>query len=318
VTRGRGAPPPGAAGRPGAEPEWREYVVRPYEDGRTVASILTDALGLKAKDAERAVRSRGVRLNRRPAGLADVVRHADTVALRIGEPTHASGLEPLALALDIVHADDAVLVINKPAYLLVHPTQPGQGHTLVNALVHHYQEQGIESTIHPVHRLDRDTSGLLLVARTPAAHRRLSAQLGARTLKREYLAIVSGVVQSEAGVIDAPIGPHPTQSVLRAVRSDGEPARTHYRVVERYPDAALVALELETGRTHQIRVHMTHLGHPLIGDRRYGRRGGKRLGRQALHAARISFEHPASGVRVSFDAELPADMQALREELRRR
>jgi 23S rRNA pseudouridine1911/1915/1917 synthase len=297
-------------------PEWREHIVRQYEVGWSVEQILARSLLLPAREVRQLGRTRSVRLNRRPASLVETVQLADTVAVRVGEAPHVSGLEPTPMALQIVHQDDAVLVLDKPPFVMVHPTEPGQVHTLVNGIAHHYREQGIAGKIHPVHRLDRDTSGLVLIARTPAAHRHLSAQLTTRSLKREYLALVSGELRDDHGTIDAPIGRNPTQPILRAIRADGESARTHYHVLERYPDAALVRLELETGRTHQIRVHMAHLGHPLLGDRQYGRRAGKRIGRQALHAARMSFVHPASEQRVSFEAPLPPDMERLREELR--
>jgi 23S rRNA pseudouridine1911/1915/1917 synthase len=298
-----------------ADGEWREHSVRPYEQGRTVEEVLSRSLLLPPREIQRLGRTRGVRVNRAPASLSDVVRHTDTVTVRVGEGP-ASGIEPTPMPLAIVHEDDYVLVIDKPPFLLVHPTEPGQSHTLVNGIAHHYAEQGIGARIHPVHRLDRNTSGLVLIAKTPEAHRRLGAQLTTRSLKREYLALVTGEVRDAAGTIDAPIARHPTQPVLRAVRHDGEHARTHFRVLERFADATLVGLELETGRTHQIRVHMAHLNHPLLGDRQYGRRAQKRIGRQALHAARISFVHPGSGEGVQFEAPLPDDMERLREELR--
>jgi 23S rRNA pseudouridine1911/1915/1917 synthase len=295
---------------------WREHTVRPYEDGRTVEEILARSLLLPPREVQRLGRTRGVRLNRARASLSDTVRHTDVVAVRIGEAP-ASGIEATPMPLAIVHEDDHVLVLDKPPFLLVHPTEPGQCHTLVNGIAHYYREQGITARIHPVHRLDRDTSGLVLIAKTPEAHRQLSAQLTTRALKREYVALVSGEIRDDAGTVDAPIARHPTQPVLRAVRHDGEGARTHFRVLERFSDATLVGLELETGRTHQIRVHMAHLGHPLLGDRQCGRRGGKRIGRQALHAVRISFVHPGHGERVGFEAPLPDDIERLRAELRR-
>jgi 23S rRNA pseudouridine1911/1915/1917 synthase len=295
---------------------WREHTVRPYEDGRTVEEILARSLLLPPREVQRLGRTRGVRLNRARASLTDRVQYTDVVTVRIGEGP-ASGIEPTPMPLAILHEDDHVLVIDKPPFLLVHPTEPGQFHTLVNGIAHYYREQGIGARIHPVHRLDRDTSGLVLIAKTPEAHKHLGAQLTSRALRREYVALVSGVVRDDAGKIDVPIARHPTQPVLRAVRHDGESARTHFRVVERFPDATTVGLELETGRTHQIRVHLAHLGHPLLGDRQYGRRGGKRIGRQALHAVRISFVHPGHGERVGFEAPLPDDIERLRAELRR-
>jgi 23S rRNA pseudouridine1911/1915/1917 synthase len=293
-----------------------EHTVRLYEDGRTVEDILERSLLLPRREIQRLARGRSIRVTRRPAALADTVAHADVVTVLPGE-THQSGIQPFAMELRVVHEDGHVLVIDKPPFLLVHPTEPGQAHTLVNAIAHRYRQQRIDARIHPVHRLDRDTSGLVLVARTPEAHRHLGRQLTTRELKREYLAVVDGEVPEASGTIDAPIGRQPTQPVLRTVRPDGEPARTHFRVVERFAGATVVALDLDTGRTHQIRVHMAHLGFPLLGDRQYGRRGQKRIGRQALHAVRIGFGHPGTGERVVYEAPLPDDMERLCAALRR-
>jgi 23S rRNA pseudouridine1911/1915/1917 synthase len=289
--------------------------VRQYDDGRRIDEVLTRSLALDRQALRRLDRTRALRLNRRPATLRERVRVGDVVAWSLAE-TEYVGLDAVEMPLDIRLEDDWLLVVNKAPYLLVHPTVPEQRHTLVNGLTHHFQRQGRHVKVHPVHRLDRDTSGLVLIARTPEAHARLSRQLGSRALKREYRAVVHGEVRDEHGTMDAPIGPHPAQKPLRAVRPDGDAARTHYRVLERLTGATLLALELESGRTHQIRVHMAHLGHPLLGDRQYGRRGLTRIGRQALHAARLRFDHPATGVEVQVEAALPADVRALLATLR--
>jgi len=301
---------------PDAGAEWTEHSVRPYEDGWTVEQVLTRSLMLDRRELQRLHRERGVRVNRAPAALTRRVAHTDVVAVRRGGEPEPSGIDATPVEFGIVHEDDHVLVVDKPPYLLVHPKEPGQRHTLVNGISHHYREHGIDARIHPVHRLDRDTSGLLLIAKTPDAHRFLGEQLISRALKREYIAVVSGEPRDDRGTVDAPIGRHPTQPVLRAVRPDGEDARTHFHVIERLNAAAAVGLELETGRTHQIRVHMAYLGHPLLGDRQYGRRGQKRIGRQALHAARISFVHPGTRERVAFDARVPDDIRRLIADLR--
>jgi 23S rRNA pseudouridine1911/1915/1917 synthase len=227
-----------------------------------------------------------------------------------------SDVEPVPVALDVAFEDTALLVVNKPAGILVHPVTAGATDTLANGIAHHFAAQGLETKIHLVHRLDRDTSGLVLVAKDAAVHARLDRQLRARTLRRGYLALVDGVMEEDEGTIDAPIGRDPGDPPLRAVRSDGAPARTRFRVVERYPAASLVALELETGRTHQVRVHLAHRGHPVLGDRWYGRRGLDLIARQALHAARLSLTHPLTREPLAFEAPPPADMAQLRERLR--
>jgi 23S rRNA pseudouridine1911/1915/1917 synthase len=303
---------------PGGTPEWREHSVRPYEDGWTVEAVLTDSLLLPRREVLRLTRDRALRLNRRSATLRDVVRHADTLRLRTGASPTASGLEPAEIDLRVVHEDDAVLLLDKPPFLRVHPSEPGQRHTLVNGVAAYYARRGAATRIHLVHRLDRDTSGLILLAKTSDAHRRLAEQLERRGLRRTYIAVASGEIAEERGIIDAPIGINPTQRVLRAVRADGEPARTGFRVLRRLSSATLVELELETGRTHQIRVHLAHLGHPLVGDRQYGRRGNRLIGRQALHAARLRFGHPTTDAPSDYEAPLPDDMRSLIETLDRR
>lgn len=276
--------------------------------------ILTGVLGVSRRQIQKLTRSDGIRLNGRPPFLKRPVRAGDIVAARIAAAEEGS-LAPEEMPLDVVHEDADVLVVNKPAGMLVHPVLPDQHGTLAHGIAHHFAEQGLQARVRPVHRLDRDTSGLLVFAKTAHAHRLLDRQIQQNELEREYLALVSGVIAEERGVIDAPIARDPAEPRLRAVLPGGAPARTRFEVVERYADATLVWLKLETGRTHQIRVHLTHLGHPLLGDRQYGRVGLDRIGRQALHAARLAFRHPTTDQLLEFEATLPADMAALRERL---
>lgn len=243
--------------------------------------------------------------------------------------------EPENIPLDIVYEDEDLLVINKPAGLVVHPGAGNWSGTLVNALLHHCGEtlSGIGGVVRPgiVHRLDKETSGLMVVAKNDAAHQGLSAQLADRTLSREYLALVLHVPMPARGRVDQPIGRHGSHRLKMAVTKNGREAATNYKVVENYKGAcALVECALESGRTHQIRVHMSHLGHPLVGDALYGpqptalRAALKKAGyepetieqvmefpRQALHAARISFVHPATEEEMGFEAELPEDISKL-------
>jgi len=223
------------------------------------------------------------------------------------------------IALDVVHEDEAVLVIDKPAGLVVHPGSGNWQGTLLNALLHHSPQLAAVPRAGIVHRLDKGTSGLLVVAKTLRAQTDLVRQLQARTVKREYLAVVQGVVRSD-GEIAAPVGRDPRNRVRMAVVSGGRPALTRYKVARRFADASLLECSLATGRTHQIRVHMQSLGHPLLGDPTYrGKRRGKsqavQLRRQALHAVRLEFSHPVSGARRRFTAPLPEDFQALLDSL---
>jgi 23S rRNA pseudouridine1911/1915/1917 synthase len=296
-------------------PSGTEHRVRSYESGWSVEKVLSRSLDFPAREIERLAKQRAIRVNRGTASLSDRVEVGDLVTIR-PDSVDGSGIEPADIPLVIVHEDADLLVIDKPPYLVVHPARPDQRHTLVNAIAHHYLETGVDARVHPVHRLDQNTSGLVLVAKSPDAHTRLGDQLQRRELRREYLAFAWGVIEAEAGAVDLPIGPHPTQSVLRAVRTDGDPAVTRFSVVERFPAATLMRLDLETGRTHQIRVHMAHLGHPLLGDRQYGRRGLKLVRRQALHAFRLSFRHPRANQPLVFEAPLPVDLESLRLTLR--
>jgi 23S rRNA pseudouridine1911/1915/1917 synthase len=236
--------------------------------------------------------------------------------------TAATRDAPEDIALEVVFEDGAVIVINKPVGLVVHPGNGVACGTLLNALLFHYPELQHVPRAGIVHRLDKDTSGLLVVARTLEAQTDLVRQLQARTVKRVYLAVVLGQ-PSECGVVDAPIGRHPVHRTRMAVVEGGREARTRYQVVERFAGAALVECQLETGRTHQIRVHLSHLGHPLVGDSTYRR---KRIGvplidafpRQALHARQLGLLHPQSRQLSTWQVDMPADMVALVAGLRGR
>jgi 23S rRNA pseudouridine1911/1915/1917 synthase len=227
------------------------------------------------------------------------------------------------MPLAVVYQDRALLVIDKPAGLVVHPGAGNAAHTLQNALLALDPKLALVPRAGLVHRLDKDTSGLLVVARTPEAHTALVAALAARAVTREYLAICSGVMTG-GGTIDEPIGRHRTQRTRMAVRADGRPSVTHYRVVRRFAAHTLVRVQLESGRTHQIRVHLAHAGFPVVGDPVYG--GRRRLPpgcppaltaalnafpRQALHAASLKLAHPLSGKPMAWEAPLPPDMQSL-------
>lgn len=244
-------------------------------------------------------------------------------------PAVAAEPEPQDIPLDIVFEDSEMLVIDKPAGLVVHPGAGNPDRTLVNALLAHCGDQlsGIGGVRRPgiVHRLDKDTSGLMVVAKTDRAHAALAAQLQARTLKRVYNAVVWGRPTPSAGRIEGNIGRDPRDRQRMAMLAGGgRPAVTHYRVLQPLKDATLVECRLETGRTHQIRVHMAHLGHPLVGDPLYGARRlpktapaeARQFPRQALHAAQISFVHPLTGGTMSFASHLPDDLTALIDALR--
>ncbi len=231
--------------------------------------------------------------------------------------------EAQRIQLDVVYQDEDLLVINKPVGLVVHPAAGHHDGTLQNALL--YLDPGLEQVPRAgiVHRLDKDTSGLLVVARNLKSHKQLVEQLQARTVSREYHAIVNGVMTA-GGTVEEPIGRHPRDRKRMAVREDGKQAISHYRVIERYRGHSHIKVNLETGRTHQIRVHMAHIHYPLVGDTVYGGRlkipkgasealkeALRTFHRQALHAARLGLEHPATGDYLEWQVDLPEDMQQL-------
>ena len=232
----------------------------------------------------------------------------------VARPADAA-FRPEAIALAVVFEDEDLLVIDKPAGLVVHPGSGNWAGTLLNALLHHAPATRELPRAGIVHRLDKDTSGLLVVAKNERAQADLVRQLQARSVKRAYLALVRGRIEGP-GTVDAPIGRHPVQRTKMAVVEGGKPAVTHYRVREAFERHTLLECDLETGRTHQIRVHLASLGHPLEGDPVYAGRGPKRLARQALHAWKLAFRHPRTGETLRFLSPVPADLQALLEELR--
>jgi 23S rRNA pseudouridine1911/1915/1917 synthase len=263
-----------------------------------------------------------VRVDGRAPRVRDKVVGGEQV--RIEARLEASqGVSPERLPLDVVYQDRALIVINKPAGIVVHPGAGNPAHTLQNALLGFDAELARVPRAGLVHRLDRDTSGLLVVARTVEAHARLVAALAAREIERRYLALCVGAMTG-GGTVDEPIGRHRTARTRMAVRSDGRTAVTHLRVERRFRAHTLVEARLETGRTHQIRVHLAHIGHPLVGDPLYGGRRQLPAGtsaalaaelasfkRQALHAARLKLVHPATKRTMAWEAPLPQDMAQL-------
>jgi 23S rRNA pseudouridine1911/1915/1917 synthase len=295
-------------------------------DGERLDRVLCLIWDLPRSEASELIASGAVRLGGRPVATRArrVVGGQELeVALRAPEAPGALAGEAGGEDLALVHVDDQVIVVDKPAGLVVHPGAGQATGTLVQALLGRFPElAGVGSGDRPgiVHRLDKGTSGLLAVARTPAAYGSLVAQLGARSVDRRYLALVSGTVDTDAGVVDAPVGRRSGDRTRMAVVADGRPARTHYRVLSRYTEpaeATLVECRLETGRTHQVRVHLAAIGHPVVGDARYG---GARLTlpaeRPFLHAAHLAFDHPTTGERCRFESPLPADLEAVLVPLR--
>jgi 23S rRNA pseudouridine1911/1915/1917 synthase len=308
-------------------PETYTLAVAMSEAGARLDKYLASQLpALSRTQLQRLVQQGHVRLSHGHATASYRVQGGEVITLSVPPPHPA---RPVAeeMPLQIVYEDDSILVINKPPGLVVHPAPGHPQGTLVNAILFHCQTlSGVGGEMRPgiVHRLDKDTSGLLLVAKHDGSHRHLAAQLKTRQLRRGYVALVRGTMPVSQGTIDAAIGRHPQQrQKMAVVRRGGRAARTHYEVLEAWGPLSLLRLSLETGRTHQIRVHLAHVGHAVLGDTVY--RAGtwhlpgrprleqevRAFARQALHAEHVCFQHPDSGQWLEFTAPLPADMATL-------
>jgi 23S rRNA pseudouridine1911/1915/1917 synthase len=324
------------------EPEEREYVVPAELDGQRLDQAVTQlASDLSRAAAQRLIGDGLCLLNDRVPKRADRVTEGDRISLTIlpPEPTDVAAEE---IPLDVAYEDRDLIVINKPSGMVVHPAAGNPRGTLVNALLAHCRDlSGIGGELRPgiVHRLDKETSGLLVAAKSDAAHRGLAKQIAGRSAKRTYWALVWGEPSPGEGRVSAPIARHPRQRQMMAVVPGGREATTHYRVLETFRvdsergkqarTVSLVELDLETGRTHQIRVHLSHIGHPVLGDPVYGKQRSlpqsaspelqlalEGLQGQALHARKLRFVHPVTGQPMVFEAEPPEDFVRVLEALR--
>lgn len=286
-----------------------EYQISSGEEGRKLGDFLREKgysrqLLRQLKETEN-----GLLRNGQPTFMTIALKNGDRIRVRLLEKAEGSeAIMPAPLPFEIVYEDEDLLVINKPADMPIHPSFQNHGNTLADALTWHYQQQGKEFVYRCINRLDRDTTGLLIVARHQLSASILSDMVRKREIHREYLAIVEGI-PPEKGTISAPIGRKEGSAILREVNFEtGEPARTHFTRLETRNGLSLVSLKLETGRTHQIRVHMAYIGCPLIGDYLYYP-DHTRINRQALHSYRLSFLQPITGKALSFTAPLPEDME---------
>ena len=307
------------------------YEVTPEAKGVRADVFAAGVTGLSRSAVARLMEEGHITLAGKPLTKNSKLTAGDVLTVDLPEPEPTEAL-PEDIPLDIVYEDGDIVVVNKSVGMVVHPAAGNPNGTLVNALLFHCGDSlsGIGGVVRPgiVHRIDKDTSGLLVVAKNDAAHLSLSEQLKTHTVSRVYEAIVLGNLKSDSGTIDAPIGRHPTDrkkmAVLRGVGVHAREAVTHYTVIERFGKMTHVRCELETGRTHQIRVHMSSIGHPLLGDGVYG--GGNTrfeaehralITGQCLHAGRLRLIHPATGQHMSFEAPMPEEMQKLLDILRR-
>lgn len=291
------------------------YRVPPEDEGRVLKSVLQGRLGLSRKLLSRVkLTEKGVTVNGERVYINVRVKAGDVVEIRM-EEEDSDDIMPQPIPVNVIYEDDHLLIVNKPAGMIVHPTTGHWSNTLANGVVHMWRERGLKIRFRPIHRLDRETSGVLAIAKTPYVHQNVSTQMQEGTVGKEYMAIVHGNMEQEEGTVNEPIDRDPASPHYRIVTPTGYPSITHYRVLEQLCGAALLSVRLETGRTHQIRVHMSYLGHPLIGDGMYGKeeygQDEPAIARHALHAARLSFVHPVLQERMVFEAALPEDMRHL-------
>jgi 23S rRNA pseudouridine1911/1915/1917 synthase len=292
-------------------------IIDEEEQGTRVDRLVTDELEESRSVVQQWVKEGWITVNGGRVKNNYKLQAGDRIDVTIPEDNHEE-MTPEEMDLDVRYEDDDVVVIYKPRGMVVHPAPGHARGTLMNGLLHRYPlwQHHPEARAGLIHRLDKDTSGLLIAAKHPEAYEQLSAQMKERKIERKYKAIVHGEVPHETGKIDMPIGrdPHDRQK-MAAVRENSKPAVTHFQVLQWWHKYTFVECELETGRMHQIRVHFAEIGHPVAADPKYGRRKTLSLPGQALHAYRLRFEHPVSGEWVEVEAELPEEMQAAIDEL---
>ena len=300
-------------------------VAREHEGTRLDAYLASQIEGWSRARLQHLIADEEVLVNGKPAKPSYKLHSSDEIEVELVD-SPATTFVPENIPLDIIYEDAALIVVNKPAGLVVHPAAGNQSGTLANALAYHFENLStIGGTVRPgiVHRIDKDTSGLLVVAKTELAHENLADQFRARTVFKSYLALVHGVVERDTGRIDQPLARDPRNRTRMAIVRGGRSALTFYRVQHRYDRFTLLGVEIKTGRTHQVRVHLASVKHPVVGDEVYG--GGRdntvrdpkirveirKLGRHFLHAAELGFRHPISGAELRFKAPLPADLEHL-------
>ncbi len=293
----------------------------PEQAGQRLDAFLAQALPeLTRSAAQRLIAEGLVTVDGKAPAKSLKLSGGETVAVTVPEPEEAQAL-PEDIPLDVVYEDDDVIVVNKPVGMVVHPAPGHSGGTLVNALLHHCGDSlsGIGGELRPgiVHRIDRDTSGLIIAAKNDFAHQALSAQLQDHSLCRTYEAVVIGNLREDSGTVNAPIDRNPKDRKKMAVVPGGRPAVTHWQVLERFPGYTYVRCRLETGRTHQIRVHMAYIGHPLYGDTVYGaKKAAPGMTGQCLHAVGLTFRHPRTGETVELSCPLNEEFTAFLRKLK--
>lgn len=291
-----------------------EYVITSEYDGENVTTVLKQHFKMSTsliKDLKKY--EDGLRLNGAHIRTVDTVKTGDVLTVTLRDSA-SENIIPKNISLDIVYEDEDILVLNKPPHMPTHPSMGNYENSLANGVMYYFQSKGEDRVFRAVNRLDKDTSGLMAVAKNAYIHARPGEEIQTKELGRRYKCIVCGDIDSD-GTVDAPIRRADGSVINRIVAPDGQRAVTHYKVIERYGEYTLLEMELETGRTHQIRVHMAHIGHPLVGDWLYGTEDHDLALRQMLHSCYLRFIHPVSGREMEFNNEMAQDMSDFIEKI---
>ena len=284
------------------------------DENLTLKEVLLDKLNFSVRSLSKMKRYKTVKVNNKYIKPSDKINKGDLIEVKIEEDM--ADFKPQDLELPILYDDFDIIMVNKPPFMVVHPTKSHYENTIANGVTHYIMEKNEKVKVRFVNRLDMNTSGLVIVAKNPYAQFVLSSDMKEDNVEKMYIAVVKGVVKEDSGTINEPIYRPTDDSVKRVVHEDGQPSVTHFEVVERLKDATVLKLKLETGRTHQIRVHLNHIGHGIIGDELYGHVDETLINRQALHAFSLKFKQPRTREDLEFKAPLPKDMEELIEKLK--
>jgi 23S rRNA pseudouridine1911/1915/1917 synthase len=291
-----------------------KYVVEQNILDIKVFDYLTENKKLSGRFTKSAGLEHRILVNGKKANLKYRLKSGDNIEI-IVKKDETQDILPEDLNIEIAYEDDDIIVVNKPAFMLVHPTPNNPNGTLSNGVMYHFKKTNRNCIVRLVSRLDRDTSGLILIAKNSYSHMSFAKAMEENKITKSYLAVVHGILEPQEGTINLPIGKCADNPIKRCFRRDGQKSITHYKTIEIYSNASLVELRLETGRTHQIRVHLSHLGHPIFGDSLYGKEENEFINRQALHAYKLVFPHPRSGETIELESQLPEDIKKLIKKL---
>lgn len=292
-----------------------EFTAKESDNAKKLRDYLRHSAKLSGRLIKGAAMDGRIKVNNNITRLNYVLKCGDVISLDISKE-ETQNIEPEDISIDVVYEDIDVIVVNKNPGMVVHPTKRYPCHTLANALLYYFEKTNQNSIVRLVSRLDMDTSGLILVAKNQFSHMALARDMHSQDFQKNYLAIVHGHCEDKSGTIDLPIYRQTGDDIRRIVDDRGQQSVTYYNIIESCKGGEVVELTLETGRTHQIRVHMSHIGHPLFGDSLYGEREDEYIERQALHAYKLSFPHPKSGKVINLEVELPQDMKNLINKIR--